>query len=158
VTALTLPGLEVGTWQLRTSSDPAARALADRHYSRGTKGAPTVGPPGRRLVLVTPDERAAWITHYPREDLTLDHLDAFRCSMFRNEGDQLSSELIRAAMDATLELWKYRPRDGWVTWVDRSKVSSENPGYCFRCAGWARDRDWRPGPWARHLYRFRAPL
>jgi hypothetical protein len=83
--ALTLPGLAVGVWQVRGRSDPAAQALADRHYSRKTPGAPWIGPPGRVLVLVTPCEQAVWLTHWPRPELALDGLDAWRCSLFRNE-------------------------------------------------------------------------
>jgi hypothetical protein len=47
--ALTLPGLAVPVWQVPGRSDPAARALADRHYSRKRPGAPWIGPPGRLL-------------------------------------------------------------------------------------------------------------
>ncbi len=142
MTALVIPGLEVGTWQVRSRSDPAARALADRHYSRKTKGAPWIGPPGRVLVLVTPCERAVWLTHWPRAELALDGLDAWRCSIFRNEGAGLSSELIEAAMALTVERWSDRPADGWLTWIDVTKVRSTNPGYCFKQAGWWLDRDW----------------
>jgi hypothetical protein len=63
VTAPQLPGLEQPAgWQIRHRSDPAARALTDRHYSRGRPEAPWVGPPGRVLVLVTGDETALWVT------------------------------------------------------------------------------------------------
>ena len=72
----------------------------------------------------------------------MDKLDAYRCSYFRNEGAGLSSELIVAAMDLTHDMWGYPPKDGWVTWVDRRKVESSNPGYCFKQAGWWLDREW----------------
>jgi hypothetical protein len=141
VTALTLPGLPPVVWQVRSRSDAAARALADRHYSRKTRGAPWVGPPGRVLVLVTPCERAAWVTRWPYPYLALDGLDAWRCSLFRNEATELlSSALIVAAMATTAAVWAAGPRDGWLTWVDPAKVASANPGYCFQRAGWTRDR------------------
>ncbi len=117
MTALVIPGLEVSTWQVRGRSNPAARALADRHYSRKTRG-PLGSAPGRVLVLVTPCERAVWLAHWPRADLALDGLDAWRCSIFRNEGAGLSSELIVAAMALTAERWSARPPDGWLTWID----------------------------------------
>ena len=139
-------------WQARSKRDPAAMALFDRHYSRQKVGRGEVGPPGRKLVFVSPDESAMWCTHWPRADLTLDHLDAWRCSVFRNEGPGLSSELIRAAMELTGVLWEQRPRDGWVTWVDTRRVASTNPGYCFKQAGWTLDRDWTH----RYLIRLRA--
>ncbi len=153
--ALTLPGLPVPVWQVRGRSDPAARALADRHYSRKRPGAPWIGPPGRVLVLVTPCERAVWLTHWPRPDLALDGLDAWRCSLFRNEApDLVSSRLIRAAMTLTATLWPQRPADGWVTWVEPARIASPNPGYCFKRAGWTLDHTWSH-PW---LVRLRAPI
>jgi hypothetical protein len=108
-------------------------------------------PPGRVLVLVTPCERAVWLAHWPRADLPLDGLDAWRCSVFRNEGAGLSSELIEAAMALTAERWSDRPADGWLrfTWIDATKVASSNPGYYFKQAGWWVDREWahpRAGP------------
>lgn len=153
-TALTLPGIDAGIWQVRNRLDIAANALADRHYSRRRPGSGQVGPPGRKLVLVTPDERAVWLTHWPYPHLALDGLDAWRCSIFRNEGAGLSSELIVAAMALTERLWTDRPKDGWVTWVDTRRVTSANPGYCFKKAGWWLDREWKH----RYLVRLRAEV
>jgi hypothetical protein len=166
--ALQLPGLEQpACWQIRHRSDPAALRLADRHYSRKTPGAPWLGPPGRALVLVTGDETALWVTHWPAADKALDGLDAWRCSIFRNEGPSLSSVLIGFAMDATLRWWAearagstwftQAPADGWVTWIDRRRVRSSNPGYCFLRAGWERDRTWS-SPYNRYLIRLRAKI
>jgi len=70
----------------------------------------------------------------------MDNLDAYRCSMFRNEGDQLSSDLIRSAMIVTEDMWGPVPKDGWVTWINRREVRSTNPGYCFAQADWEKDR------------------
>lgn len=142
MTALTIPGLATGIWQVRHHRDPAACALADRHYSRRRPGSGKIGPPGRKLVLVTPCERAVWLTHWPYTHFALDGLDAWRCSIFRNEGAGLSSDLILAAMDLTASLWGSAPGAGWVTWIDRTKVRSANPGYCFKQAGWRIDRTW----------------
>jgi hypothetical protein len=154
--ALTLPGLAVPVWQVRGRSDPAARALADRHYSRKRPGAPWIGPPGRVLVLVTPCEQAVWLTHWPRPELALDGLDAWRCSLFRNEApaELRSSTLSRAAMTLTAHMWRQRPADGWVTWVEPAKVASPNPGYCFKQAGWTLDHTWSHP----RLVRLRAPI
>lgn len=146
--ALTIPGLDQSEqqspWQVRHHRDPAALALADRHYSRRRPGSGQLGPPGRKLVLVTCCERAVWVSHWPYPHLALDGLDAWRCSIFRNEGAGLSSELIAAAMALTARLWApiARPADGWVTWVDATKVASTHPGYCFKQAGWTLDRTW----------------
>lgn len=143
---------ETGPWQVRTKGNGAAMALFDRHYSRQKPGRGEVGPPGRKLVLVTPCERAMWCSHWPKAELTMDGLDAWRCSVFRNEGAGLSSELIVAAMSLTAEMWGELPEDGWVTWVDTRKIASPNPGFCFKQAGWWLDREWTH----RHLIRLRA--
>lgn len=151
---LVLPGLAAGgVWQRRHKSDGAALALADRHYSRKRVGSNQLGPPGRKLVLVTADERAIWVTHYPNPELSLDKLDVWRCVMFRNEGAGLSSELILEAMRATYDAWGDPPARGWATWVDSAKVRSENPGYCFLRAGWTRDRTYTPDRRRRSLVR-----
>jgi hypothetical protein len=152
--ALTIPGVDVPVWTRRRIGDLAARTLAARHYT-GTGRLPrTVGAPGRRLVFVTPCERAAWVSHYPAAAYALDGLDAWRCSLFRNEGAGLSSALIRAAMAATLEAWGQPPPDGWLTYVDPTRIRSSNPGACFKAAGWRLDRGYVP--WDGRLLRLRA--
>lgn len=161
-TALALD-VDDAVWTVRDRFDPAAVALADRHYSREKKGSPQVGGPGYLLVLVTPDERACWISkrHSPATTsprVLKDGLDVkvFRCSLFRNESPALSSDLIRAAVALTEERWGRSWPFGWATYVDRTAVRSANPGYCFLRAGWRRDRGWdeeRPGsPLVRLLY------
>ncbi|HZD68068.1 MAG TPA: hypothetical protein VFA45_03835 [Actinomycetes bacterium] len=145
--AMPLPGLDqdAPVWQVRSHRDPAALALADRHYSRRRPGSGQLGPPGRKLVFVTPCEQAVWLTHWPYAELALDGLDAWRCTIFRNEGVNgvRSSELIRAAMQLTARLWADRPADGWITWIEPARVASPHPGYCFKQAGWDLDRTWR---------------
>lgn len=136
--ALTLPGVDAGTWQVRHRFDPAAAALANRHYSR-RHSANQVGGVGRVLVLVTPCERALWVTKWPQAGKPYDGLDAYRNSYFRTEGAGLASELILSAMDITVRMWGAAPADGWVTWIDTRKVASRNPGYCYKRAGWWRD-------------------
>lgn len=142
-----------GAWLITTRSDPAVRALRDRHYSTKYPGGRTAGPPGRVVVLRTAIGDAAWITHYPAPELALDGLDAWRCTLFRNEGTVLSSDLIHEAMAITARLWP-APPDGWLTYVEPGKVRSANPGYCFLRAGWRRDRSWSH----RRLIRLRADV
>jgi hypothetical protein len=152
--ALTLPGIEPVVWEMRTGYDPAAISLANRHYSRRDPNASQIGGIGRRLVLVTPCERAVWITRWPLVEMAYDKLDAWRCAMFRNEGAGLSSDLIRAAMELTASVWDERPADGWITWVDTAKTPGPNHGYCFKQAGWWLDRGWS----RRRLIRLRAAV
>jgi hypothetical protein len=141
-------------WRASWKSDPRALELADRHYSRQTIGAHQVGGPGRSFVLVTDCGRALWLATWP--EYPQDELDAYRCSIFRNEGAGLSSRLIREAMLRTEQAWGAPPPDGWVTWVDARRVRSTNPGYCFLRAGWWRDDDWAPFRGRRGRIRLRA--
>lgn len=144
------------TWTRVSRYDERANELADRHYSRRKPGSKQIGPPGRKLVFITDDGLALWLSHWPYGHVAWDRLDAFRCSIFRNEGAGLSSELIRAAMDATEAVWGTPPADGWVTWVDTRFVRSSNPGYCFKRAGWTLDREYDGRPRRPYLVRLRA--
>lgn len=130
----------MGFWHRVKSSDPLARAMRDRHYSTKKPGGRTVGPPGRRLVLISEDEMALWVTHWPDARLVLDRIDALRCTVFRREGRrrERASVLIKAAMEFSEELWGPAP-DGWVTYVEPGKLRSEDPGYCFKMAGYEVD-------------------
>jgi hypothetical protein len=142
------------TWQVVRSSDPRARALRDRHYSTKRPGGLTVGPPGRRLVLVSDDERSLWVTHWPAPELALDGIDALRCTVFRREregarlglfvgelDERPSSALVLEAMAVSEAILGPAPA-GWLTYVEPGKVAGEVPGYCFRRAGYRHDRGW----------------
>lgn len=127
-------------WRRTWRADPRVAALADRHYSRKTPGASQFAPPGRVLVLVTEDGDAAWVTSWPKLEYTLHGLgDAWICTLFRNEGDVLSSELIVEAMMATRAAWGDPPAGGTLTFVDAGKVRHKrDPGRCFLRAGFVR--------------------
>jgi len=143
-----------------TKADKDAVTLANRHYSRLAYGkvGQMLGPPGRLLCFATPERDAVWVSHWPYGHLALDHLDAYRCTMFRNEGNLRSSDLIREAMLLTELHWQGLPSDGWLTWVDGNLIESEIPGYCFRRAGWKHDRAWKPTRSGTGLIRLRARL
>lgn len=124
-------------WQLSDRADPSARAVADRHYNRQTVGAAQFVPPGRCVVLRTPEADALWITSWPFAEY-VKHAwpGAWICSAFRNESQQLSSDLIRAAVAVTLAVWPEAPALGLVTFVDAAKTRRKrDPGRCFRRAG-----------------------
>lgn len=149
-------------WERVTKADRGAVDLANRHYSRQAYGkvGKMLGPPGRLLCYATGDRSAVWVSHWPYSHLALDKLDAFRCTMFRNEGHHLSSDLIRSAMVLTEDHWLAEgcPSSGWITWVDAGLIQSEIPGYCFRRAGWHHDRDWKPSRRNSKIIRLRAQL
>ena len=128
-------------WVEVTKGNRRARALADRHYSRGTIGAIGFAPPGQTIILLTPDEKALWGSHRPApwavddegEKITrIDGFEGHSCFIFRNEGAGLSSELIQEAVGITCHKWGAAP---FLTYVAVEKVASVNPGYCYLKAG-----------------------
>ena len=131
-------------WEVVTKSDPRARSLADRHYSRRTPGATLFVPPGRSLILYRPgvvwatiSQRPEWVKHAWK--------DAWLCSIFRNESGQLSSELIRSAVKETETQWGPLPRQRMITFIDVNKVRPKpDYGYCFLMAGW-KEAGWTRG-------------
>ena len=108
--------------------------MADRHYSRQKPGTPQFVPPGRCLVLV--GDAALWVTSWPFPEYVRHAWPgAWVCSLFRNEGPGLSSDLVREAVAATVWRWPV-PAEGMVTFIDASKVRPKrDPGRCFRRAG-----------------------
>lgn len=92
-------------WRRVPKNDWQARDLADRHYSRQTIGAEHFMPPGRSFVLLTYDGRAVWGVVQNRDPVGAVR---WRCSIFRNEGDARSSDLIRIATAWTYAHWRAR--------------------------------------------------
>lgn len=123
-------------WRLSHRADPAAVALADRHYNRQSVGSPQFVPPGRCFVLVSKTADAVWVTSWPfAEYVKHAWAGAWVNSIFRNEGALLSSDLILSAIAATRAVWEAPPR-GVVTFVDASKVRRKrDPGRCYLRAG-----------------------
>ena len=128
----------VGNWIEVKDGDDRARGLFNRHYSRyhykdGRKPKIFVGP-GEKMVLLTPDCQALFIW---RKFLTADacNQEGVNCAVFRNEGDLLSSDLIKEAMNMAFKRW---PGERLYTYVNGKKILSTNPGYCFLMAGWQR--------------------
>lgn len=122
-------------WRATHKFNPRAVALADRHYSRVSLGAPQFMPPGESIVLLTHEATAVWGWWRPGAgQRTRDGFDAWTCTIFRNESPILSSELVLDAEQA-LAGHDIGP-DGLLTYVWDDRVRSENPGYCFKRAGW----------------------
>lgn len=133
-------------WLMTRDGDRRALALYERHYScrplpRGRTRRLFVGP-GQKTVLITPkgDALLTW-----RKFLNDSGQTGVNCAVFRNEGEVLSSLLIREGMDVAWSRW---PGARLYTYVDARKVgcrngssnngSRHNPGYCFLKAGWSR--------------------
>lgn len=129
--------MSLSPWRISDRYDPAAVALADRHYSRQKPGTPQFIPPGTYLALVSADKTAAWVTAWPRfrQD---EWRGAWVNSLFRKEGPGLASEMICRAVAHTRAKWPLVPDLGMVTFIDPDKVRSANPGYCYLMAGFRR--------------------
>lgn len=126
-------------WVVSHRADPRAVRLADRHYSRQKHGTPQFVPPGRCLVLLTEAGDALWVTSWPFAEFTKHAwAGAWVCSLFRNESEHLSSELIREAVAATKAEWE-APELGMITFVKTDAVRRKrDPGRCYVKAGFKR--------------------
>jgi hypothetical protein len=124
-------------WRQVTKFDPRAALLADGHYSRRKVGSNQFMPPGETVVLLSKDASAVfgWWRPHPASGLqSMNGLDGWTCTIFRNTGSTLSSELILDAEQA-LDGLGCGP-DGLLSYVWDTKVRSTNPGYCFKKAGY----------------------
>lgn len=121
-----------------SSGDKRAFSLFLRHYSARPNRAKRIGknstrfvPPGENLVLMTASGDALFV--WSIERWRRDGQEGVNCSVFRNESNVLSSELI---LEAEQLAWRRWPGERLFTFVDPKKISSSNPGYCFKVAGW----------------------
>lgn len=139
-------------WVLSSRSDRRALPLADRHYNRQKIGSPQFVPPGRCLVLLTPDAGALWVTSWPFAEY-VKHAwgGAWMNSLFRNERPDLylSSDLIRQAVAVTRWYYKCRPcLHGMITFIDAGKTRRKrDPGRCYARAGFKHVGFTKAGLW-----------
>ena len=146
-------------WERGHKYSPWVARMADRHYSRQTPGSRQFHPPGQSVVLYVPGDQfpfqcaAAWVWYRPQPGKAqrFDGYDGWwQCSLFRNESEILSSELVEEAVEWVDEIWG-KPPHGYDTYVWPEKIQSRNPGYCYQVAGWHRD-GWSRDGLKRRLY------
>lgn len=125
-------------WLTVHDGDLRALAIFKRHYSYRRRahgqprGSPTFIGQGEKLVLLTADCMALFA--WQRSTITrITGQHGICCTVFRNEGPELSSKLI---LEAETLAWLKWPRERLYTYVNPRKVRSPNPGYCFLMAGW----------------------
>ena len=138
------------TWLVTKDGDARFIALADRHYSRIKPGTPLAVGPGRKLVLVTENGNAAWVTRhsiYRRDGRT-----GWECALFRNEGDYLSSHLIVLALGINRYLWGDPPPEGMFTFIGKHLR-----GGTFHAAGFHKDSQTADGRWCLRIAGDRFP-
>lgn len=132
-------------WKTSNRFDKRALPIADRHYNRRTPGSNQFVPPGRCVVFLSVKEDALWVTSWPfAEYVWHDWPGAWINSLFRNEGEALSSTLIREAVAATRYYWPKVPKDGLVTFINPKYVrpikrrGEDLYGYSYIKAGFVR--------------------
>lgn len=108
--------------------DPESRMLADRHYSRQSHGHALFVGPGRKIVLRNPE--GSWVFAWRRCNYRHDGQHGWECTLFRNESQRLSSEII---LDCEVYVAGRK-----FTYVKADAIRSINPGCCFIKAGWKR--------------------
>ncbi len=123
-------------WWITRDGDLDCLALYLRHYSNGKRvrwrdGVLFVGP-GDKLVLRTRSADAVFAWRKFHDD---SGQQGVNCAVFRNEGEHLSSSLIRQADAIADAVWTDRRH---YTYVNSQAVASSNPGFCFLAAGWRR--------------------
>lgn len=128
-------------WWITKDGDVNCLAMYERHYSayqyRDGRERKLFCGPGEKCVLRT-DTADAFFVWKRFRDACIDHRtglpqEGVNCAVFRNEGPQESSELIRQA-DAIADcLW---PNSRHYTYVSEKNVRGELPGACFLFAGW----------------------
>jgi hypothetical protein len=94
-------------WQTSHRFDKRALPLANRHYSRQKPESPQFVKPGACVVMLSLDRTALWVSSFPKPEYC-DHQwkGAWECAMFRNEGKELSSRLIKDAVAVTDDAYR----------------------------------------------------
>lgn len=121
-------------WWITNDGDEVCRAMYDRHYSSyhykdGRKPKKMLGP-GEYILLRTWEGNAVFAWRRFRD---ASGQQGVNCAFFRNESDHISSQLIRQADVIADFCW---PGLRHYTYVNAKHVRSENPGCCFKAAGW----------------------
>lgn len=122
-------------WVPVKDGHPMAYAIFRRHYSARryiTKRQCLFVGPGQKIVLLGRNYNALFVW---RKFMSMDHQEGVNCAIFRNESSSLSSTLILQAEEYAFRRW---PGERLYTYVNPKKIQSNNPGHCFKCAGWRR--------------------
>jgi hypothetical protein len=124
-------------WIPVKDADTRARYLYHQHYScyhyaDGRKPLKIIGP-GEYMLMLTQDCTAVWAW---RKFIDASGQKGINNSIFRNEGDILSSLLIQEAVDMAWKRWPSERR--LYTYINKKRIRSTNPGYCYLQAGWVK--------------------
>lgn len=112
--------------------DRECALLADRHYSRRTVGSPQFANNGRKLILRNAEGSVLFVWLFPKPELRFDKQTGYNNSLFRNESERLSSDIILEA-----EQWALREvGTGSALHVYRPAQGSERKSWLLLQAGW----------------------
>jgi len=125
-------------WFKVSKFNQEARKIADRHYSRQSVGDKQFVAPGETIVLLSYDLKALFV--WRKAKYRQDNQKGVECTIFRNEGKSLSSDLIKEAEQFAWKRWK---NERLFTYIDSDKIKSTNPGHCFIKAGWKKVNGYR---------------
>jgi hypothetical protein len=120
-------------------ADRECALLADRHYSRQSVGNVQFMPPGKTMVLRNAEGTVVfgWLWQQKRDD----GQSGYNCSIFRNESNRRSSDIIR---EAEQRVWREWGLERLFTYIDPSELrpaphkfrKPKIPGKCFIAAGY----------------------
>lgn len=133
-----------GPWVRIRDGNETAMQIFLRHYTaRQSRDVFQFIGPGEKMPLLTPDARAlfAWRKFIDDciDERTGEKQHGVNCCIFRNEGEELASSLIRSAMVEVFDRW---PDERLYTYVDPREVRPTMVrgmpcwGWCFYKAGW----------------------
>lgn len=114
-----------------TKFDGEMAIFYDGHYSRQKVGSNQFMPPGETVVLRNTQGTIlfGWVKQQYRDDGE----EGINCSVFRNQSQRRSSDVILEAEQWAVKRWGV---SRFFTYVNPSEIISVNPGYCFKKAGW----------------------
>lgn len=145
-------------WYRVSRRDPRVVDLYSRHYSSKKNNKTMrewrdygITAPGEDITLLTSDCSALFV--WLKQKYVQNDQVGINCVVFRNEGMDLSSVLILEAEEWAEREWQ---AERLYTYVDPDEVKSNNPGYCFKKAGWklVRDENGKPRKTSRGLLIF----
>lgn len=119
------------SYRIVKDGDAAARALMNRHYSRGNKNSAQFCASGQNLVLL--GIHGDWVFIWRNAKYRRDNQTGIECFAFRNESPRQSSEIILECEGAATS---HFGAQRMFTYVNPNRIRSSNPGYCFQRAGW----------------------
>jgi hypothetical protein len=132
------PFLPLAPFFVVKDGNSLAASIANRHYSRLWRGnikQDRIIGPGQRMILVEPSGK--WLFAWRKTIFRKDEQEGVECCIFRNESDELSSNIILIA-EKQWDLAYGKSRK--FTYVNPRLIKSKNPGFCFKRAGWEKHK------------------